>query len=53
MFAEDKVYDQVIYTDGPQAILWAVGPLDSDGIAGSPTLQSRGKVHLQKKYHPV
>lgn len=43
VFAEDKIYDQSIYTDGPQAILWAVGQLLPNRFAAPPILQSKGR----------
>ncbi|XP_035215344.1 protein Skeletor, isoforms D/E-like [Stegodyphus dumicola] len=44
--ADDQTYDQTIYTDGPQAILWAVGPLMENGLTGPPQLRSRGNLLL-------
>ncbi|GIX99367.1 hypothetical protein CDAR_470311 [Caerostris darwini] len=36
--AEDKLYDQNIYTDGPQAVLWAIGSIQDGNLVASPTL---------------
>ncbi|CAL1300524.1 unnamed protein product [Larinioides sclopetarius] len=44
--AEDKIYDQNIYTDGPQAVLWAVGPLEEGNLPGTPKLRTRGNLLL-------
>ncbi|GFS53768.1 cytochrome b561, DM13 and DOMON domain-containing protein At5g54830 [Nephila pilipes] len=44
--AEDKLYDQNIYTDGPQAVLWAVGSIQDGNLAGPPTLRTRGNLLL-------
>ncbi|GFT85440.1 hypothetical protein TNCV_497871 [Trichonephila clavipes] len=44
--AEDKLHDQNIYTDGPQAVLWAVGSLEDGNLAGSPRLRTRGNLLL-------
>ncbi|GFY48301.1 cytochrome b561, DM13 and DOMON domain-containing protein At5g54830 [Trichonephila inaurata madagascariensis] len=44
--AEDKLHDQNIYTDGPQAVLWAVGSLENGNLAGSPRLRTRGNLLL-------
>ncbi|XP_055930349.1 uncharacterized protein LOC129960762 [Argiope bruennichi] len=44
--AEDKIYDQNIYTDGPQAVLWAVGPIEEGNLPGTPKLHTRGNLLL-------
>ncbi|XP_042910828.1 uncharacterized protein [Parasteatoda tepidariorum] len=51
--AEDQVYDQNIYTDGPQAILWAVGSIQNENFVESPKFRSRGNLLLDFGRDPI
>ncbi|GIZ00913.1 hypothetical protein CEXT_127471 [Caerostris extrusa] len=44
--AEDKLYDQNIYTDGPQAVLWAIGSIQDGNLVASPTVRTKGNLLL-------
>ncbi|KFM72403.1 Protein Skeletor, isoforms D/E, partial [Stegodyphus mimosarum] len=43
----DEKYDQHVYSDGPQAIVWAIGPLnEKDEVSYHGALRSEGDVYI-------
>ena len=45
----DEKYDQHIYSDGPQAVVWAIGQLnDKEEVSYHGALKSEGKVVITK-----
>ncbi|CAL1280275.1 unnamed protein product [Larinioides sclopetarius] len=43
----DQLYDQHVYSDGPQAVIWAVGPLnDKNEVSYHGILRSEGDVYI-------
>lgn len=51
--AEDKRYDQHVYTDGPQAVLWAVGTVSDNGEIETPRLRTRGNLLMDFGREPL
>ncbi|XP_013778300.1 protein Skeletor, isoforms B/C-like [Limulus polyphemus] len=44
--ALDKEYDQNIYSDGPQAVLWAIGPINNRGEVSYHKLRTDGNMFI-------
>ncbi|XP_076317083.1 uncharacterized protein LOC143229119 isoform X2 [Tachypleus tridentatus] len=44
--ALDKEYDQNIYSDGPQAVLWAIGPINNRGEVSYHKLHTDGNMFI-------
>lgn len=51
--ADDKRYDQHVYTDGPQAVLWAVGTVSGNGEIEAPRLRTRGNLLMDFGREPL
>ncbi|CAN7999777.1 unnamed protein product, partial [Ixodes pacificus] len=51
--AQDPAYDQHIYSDGPQAVMWAVGPINDRADASYHSLRSQGDVFLDFGRQPA
>ncbi|KAF8773852.1 Protein Skeletor like protein [Argiope bruennichi] len=43
----DQIYDQHVYSDGPQAVIWAIGPLnDKNEVSYHGALRSEGDIYI-------
>ncbi|KAL3173630.1 hypothetical protein MRX96_041453 [Rhipicephalus microplus] len=51
--AQDPNYDQHIYSDGPQAVMWAVGPVNDHSDASYHSVHSQGDVFLDFARQPA
>ncbi|XP_077543811.1 protein Skeletor, isoforms B/C-like [Haemaphysalis longicornis] len=50
--AQDPNYDQHIYSDGPQAVMWAVGPVNDHSDASYHRMHSEGDTFLDFARQP-
>lgn len=46
LLSEDKDYDQHIYSDGPQAVMWAVGPINDRSDVSYHSMHSQGVYYV-------
>lgn len=44
--AQDETYDQHIYSDGPQAMMWAVGPINNRNEVSYHRLRTNGNIFI-------
>ncbi|XP_050048940.1 protein Skeletor, isoforms B/C [Dermacentor andersoni] len=51
--AQDPNYDQHIYSDGPQAVMWAVGPVNDHSDASYHSVHSQGDMFLDFARQPA
>lgn len=46
VFTVDEKYDQHVYSDGPQAIVWALGPINGKGEVSYHKLRTKGDLFI-------
>lgn len=44
--AVDEKYDQHVYSDGPQAVVWALGPINGKGEVSYHKLRTKGDLFI-------
>ena len=42
----DEKYDQHVYSDGPQAVVWALGPINGKGEVSYHKLRTQGDLFI-------
>lgn len=45
-FLVDEKYDQHVYSDGPQAVVWALGPINGKGEVSYHKLRTKGDLFI-------